>query len=176
MDTDHPVFQVAAPDYEDPPEDVFTEVVAEKGIAARCPFSQPQLRIVNGTFRQMARQTESRSSSASEEIIRLLVYLNDSASPDTEREVVMYAFGLLGRGEESMDAIAIRHNLSRQAFSKKVQKAQGEFHIQPRNGMRPVAQRKVYEQVQRERQATIWRDVSPSMRRPTRAEAKESAA
>lgn len=57
-----------------------------------------------------------------------------------------------------MDSIAKRHTISRQAFSIKVKRAQDKFNIQPRGGMRPVAQRKIYEAVHRAKWSEINQD------------------
>jgi hypothetical protein len=46
-----------------------------------------------------------------------------------------------------MEQIAKRHHLSKQAFSKRVDKLLQDFHLPPQNGMRPVQQRHVYESV-----------------------------
>ena len=77
----------------------------------------------------------------------VLAHISDSASPLLELDVVLYCYGLIGRAEESMEQIAKRHHLSKQAFSKRVDKLLQDFHLPPQNGMRPVQQRHVYESV-----------------------------
>jgi hypothetical protein len=91
-------------------------------------------------------------------IIAVLAFIADSATPLAELDAVMYCYGLLGRGEESMTDIGARHGISRQAFSKKVERAAIELVIAPRGGMRPTAQKKIYTDVQRARWAVIDQD------------------
>lgn len=171
MDTDHPRFSEPAPEYADPLKDQILEQIADGCTAAGVPMNAIQLRVSSGVLEKTLPQTETRSGMY--DFNRsVLLYLADKASPHVEFQVLLYAFGLLGRGEESMDSIAAPLNLSRQAFSKLVQKAQADFGIAPINGMRPTEQRKVYERVQRARKQRVWTDVSPSMRRPTRLQLK----
>jgi hypothetical protein len=91
-------------------------------------------------------------------IIAVLALIADSATPLAELDAVLYCYGLLDRGEESMTAIGARHGISRQAFSKKVERVTIEFGIAPRGGMRPTAQKKIYTDVQRARWAVIDQD------------------
>ncbi len=90
-------------------------------------------------------------------IIAILANIVDSAAPLAQLDAVCYCYGLLGRGEESMDAIAKRHGISRQAFSKKVERLAAEFGIAPRGGRRPTAQKRIYQHVHRARVALIHR-------------------
>jgi hypothetical protein len=157
MDTDHPVFQTPPPEYKDPPSDILIERVADRWTGQRNLDKRTALAIVREEAeRMLSEQPEAAEANASQ-VVALLAYIVDAASPLAELDVVAYCYGLLGRGEESMDAIAKRHGISRQAFSIKVQRAQSTFSISPRGGMRPIGQRRIYQNVHRERVALIHR-------------------
>jgi hypothetical protein len=158
MDTDHPVFQTAAPEYLDPPADILIERIAERWKVCRQLNERTALEIVREEGEKMLMERPDSASSSANKIIALLAYIVDAATPLAELDVVAYCYGLLGRGEESQDAIAKRHNISRQAFSKKVQHAQETFAITPRGGMRPVAQRRIYREVHQAKWEFIEQD------------------
>lgn len=80
-------------------------------------------------------------------ISAVLAYIADSATPMVELDAVAYCYGLIGRAEESMEQIARRHRISKQAFSKKVEKTMESFDLKPKNGMRPQPQRRIYKSV-----------------------------
>ena len=92
----------------------------------------------------------------------VLAHISDSASPLLELDVVLYCYGLIGRAEESMEQIAKRHRLSKQAFSKRVDKLLSDFHLPPQNGMRPIHQRHVYESVHHAKWTHIEQDAPRS--------------
>jgi predicted DNA-binding protein YlxM (UPF0122 family) len=79
-----------------------------------------------------------------------------------ELDAVAYCYGLIGRAEESMDQIAKRHRISKQAFSKKVEKTLESFHLKPQHGMRPQPQRKIYESVHNAKWSNIEQDAPKS--------------
>jgi hypothetical protein len=156
MDTAHPAFQQPAPEFQDPPEDVLIERIAQRWKARRNLGQAEALKIVQEEGRRMLDEHPDQGGAGAEKVVHLLAYIVDSSTPLAELDVVAYCYGLLGRGEESMDVIAKRHTISRQAFSIKVQRAQVKFGIQPRGGMRPVAQRKIYEAVHRAK----WNEIN----------------
>lgn len=94
----------------------------------------------------------------SRHVVALLAHITDSATPLAQLDAVCYCYGMLGRSEESMDAIAKRHGISRQAFSKKIERTMLEFQLSPRGGMRPTAQRRLYQSVHRDKWARIEQD------------------
>lgn len=98
----------------------------------------------------------------SRHVIALLAHITDSATPLAQLDAVCYCYGMLGRSEESMEAIAKRHGISRQAFSKKIEKTMLEFQLSPRGGMRPTAQRRLYQAVHRDKWAHIEQDAPKS--------------
>jgi hypothetical protein len=57
-----------------------------------------------------------------------------------------------------MHYIGSRHGISREAFSKHVIRAQTEFNIDPRHGMRPIRQREIYREIHRIRWDHIEQD------------------
>jgi hypothetical protein len=157
MDTDHPVFRTDAPEYDDPPADILIERIAARWSGHRDLGRQEALAIVRDEAVKMLAERPEAGPSAAGKIIALLAYIVDSATPLAELDVVAYCYGLLGRGEESMDSIARRHAISRQAFSKKVQHAQAQLGVDPRGGMRPAAQRRIYQDVHVQRWDLIHR-------------------
>lgn len=95
-------------------------------------------------------------------ITAVLAHIVDSATPLAQLDAVLYCYGMLGRSEESMDAIAKRHGISRQAFSKKVERTAKEFGLAPRGGMRPERQRAIYTEVHRQKWDHIDQDAPKS--------------
>ncbi len=157
MDTDHPVFQQAAPEYDDPPADVLIERIADRWATCANLDKRTALAIVREEAVRILAERPQDSQADTSKVIALLAYIIDAATPLAELDVVAYCYGLLGRGEESMDSIAKRHGISRQAFSKKVMHMQTHFSITPRGGMRPVAQRAIYARVHQDKWALINR-------------------
>ena len=101
---------------------------------------------------------ELATAQESRHIIAILAHIVDSATPLAQLDAVLYCYGMLGRSEESMDAIAKRHGISRQAFSKKVERTMKEFGLAPRGGMRPERQRAIYTDIHRKRWDHINQD------------------
>ena len=165
MDTDHPVFRTDAPEFIDPPADVLIERIAIRWRACRNLNERNALEIVREEGERMLSEQPEAAECHAGKIIALLAYIVDSATPLAELDVVAYCYGLLGRGEESMQTIAERHGISRQAFSKKVQHAQTKFTISPRGGMRPVAQRRIYREVHQAKWDYIDQD-APKQNQP----------
>jgi hypothetical protein len=151
IDTDHPVFQVAAPEYIEAPEDILAERVALRWRAVADLSRQQALDIVKQEFIRLHLEIDKRVGldhpSYDRGLSAVLAHISDSASPLLELDVVLYCYGLIGRAEESMEQIAKRHRLSKQAFSKRVDRLLADFHLPPQNGMRPIHQRHVYESV-----------------------------
>ena len=158
MGTDHPAFRQAAPEYQDAPIDILIERIADRWATCRQLDKKTALAIVREEGERMPRHSPEAAPEDASKLIGLLAYIIDAATPLAELDVVAYCYGLLGRGEESMDEIAKRHGISRQAFSKKVLHMQSKFSIHPRGGMRPVSQRRVYTEVHRTRWADIDQD------------------
>lgn len=103
-------------------------------------------------------QQDDAAQRDSRYIIAVLAHITDSATPMAQLDAVCYCYGMLGRSEESMDAIAKRHGISRQAFSKKIEKTMAEFQLSPRGGMRPTTQRRLYQSIHRDRWSHIEQD------------------
>jgi hypothetical protein len=172
MDTDHPFFQQPAAEYDDPLEDQFIEELIEEARKKGIAFTLPQLRIIRWLLSALLRRlidgshvTTPQHYREMERLSAIFAYINDASNPAQASDCVAYSFGLICRDGESMDSIAKRHGVARQAFSDQVGRFQEEFNIAPRSGMRPRHQKKMYEDIQRARQKTIWTDISPSLRR-----------
>ena len=133
------------------PEDILAERVALRWRAVADLSRQQALDIVKQEFVRLHLEIDKRAGldhpSYDRGLSAVLAHISDSASPLLELDVVLYCYGLIGRAEESMEQIAKRHRLSKQAFSKRVDKLLQDFHLPPQNGMRPVQQRHVYESV-----------------------------
>lgn len=151
IDTDHPVFQVSAPEYVEAHEDVLAERIIARWKAVYDLSRAQAIGIVKQEYVKLQSEIEKRSGldlpSYDRGLSAVLAHISDSASPLLELDVVLYCYGLIGRAEESMEQIAKRHRLSKQAFSKRVDRLLADFHLPPQNGMRPVRQRHVYESV-----------------------------
>jgi hypothetical protein len=165
IDTDHPAFQVASPDYEEKPEDVFAERIIIQWNKRGQLTRNEAISIVKSEFMRMWKEQDSRdldSYSYAKGISAVLAYINDSATPLIEMQAISYCYGLIGRAEESMDEIARRHGISKQAFSKKVDKILKTFNLKPQYGMRPSAQRTVYVSAHRTKWEIIDQDAPKS--------------
>jgi len=158
LDTDHPVFQVGAVEPEDSIFDVLLERIAHRWARMRDLERRDALAVVREESMKMFTTRADEGGAEPRHIIAILAHIQDSATPLAELDAVCYCYGLVGRSEESMTAIATRHRISRQAFSKKIEKVCMDFRIQPRGGMRPTAQKAIYKDVQRARWAVIDQD------------------
>jgi hypothetical protein len=159
IDTDHPVFRIAAPEYQDADEDILAERIAERWKAVADLSRQQAITIVKQEFIRLCLE-KKRANNAfvdySASISAVLAYIADSAAPLVELDAVAYCYGLIGRAEESMEEIASRNGCSKQAFSKKIEKILTTFHLKPKNGMRPQKQRKIYKSVH----TAKWKDIN----------------
>jgi hypothetical protein len=151
IDTDHPVFQVSAPEYVEAHEDILAERIVARWKTVYDLTRAQAVSIVKEEYVRLQAEIDKRSGLAlpshDRGLSAVLAHISDSASPLLELDVVLYCYGLIGRAEESMEQIAKRHKLSKQAFSKRVDRLLADFHLPPQNGMRPVHQRHVYESV-----------------------------
>jgi hypothetical protein len=164
MDTDHPVFQSPAPEYVDSVFDILRENVADRWKQIREISQRSALAIVDQEARKLFGRPPAEEAALAQgrHITAILAHIVDSATPLAQLDAVCYCYGMLGRSEESMDAIAKRHGISRQAFSKKVERTAREFGIAPRGGMRPERQRKIYTEVHRQKWDHINQDAPKS--------------
>ena len=158
LDTDHPVFRQEAPEYVDSIFDVFLERIANRWSRVRDLGRQDALSIVREEAMQLFTRKADRGGTEPRHIVAVLANIVDSATPMAQLDAVCYCYGMLGRSEESMDAIAKRHGISRQAFSKKVERIIRDFGIAPRGGMRPERQRDLYQDIHRKRWDHIEQD------------------
>jgi hypothetical protein len=158
MDTDHPRFRTEAPEYDDPPASVFTERIAERWAKHPDLRTQTALAIAREEFERFLSENKGSQSTTGDGVQAILAYLDASATPDITRDALCYAFGFLQKDGQSMESVGRRHGISREAFSKHVIKVQADFCIHPRSGMRPVAQRKIYQEAHQNRWEFILRD------------------
>ena len=158
MDTDHPVFQTPAPEYRDSPFDILLERIAERWAKLRDLGRRDALAIVREESMKMFTTKAEQGGAEPRHIVAILAHIVDSATPLAQLDVLCYCYGIIGRSEESMDAIAKRHGISRQAFSKKVERMTESFGIPPRGGMRPTAQKQIYTAIHRTRWDHIEQD------------------
>ena len=156
---------MAAPEYVEAPEDILAERIVRRW-KQHSDLSRAQaLDIVKAEYVRFQIEREARDLdhySYAKGISAVLAYIADSATPMVELDAVAYCYGLIGRAEESMDQIAKRHRISKQAFSKKVEKTLESFHLKPQHGMRPQPQRKIYESVHNAKWEHIEQDAPRS--------------
>lgn len=166
IDTDHPAFQVAAPEFTEAPEDILAERLVLRWKRVQDLSRTQAIAIVKEEYIKLQIERDGRYGmdhySYAKGISAVLAHIADSATPMVELDAVAYCYGLIGRAEESMDEIAKRHNISKQAFSKKVEKILDSFHLKPQYGMRPQPQRKVYKSVHLAKWSNIEQDAPKS--------------
>jgi hypothetical protein len=147
------------------PEDILAERIVRRW-RQHADLSRAQaIDIVKAEYVRFQIEREARDLdhySYAKGISAVLAYIADSATPMVELDAVAYCYGLIGRAEESMDQIAKRHRISKQAFSKKVEKTLESFHLKPKHGMRPQPQRKIYESVHHAKWEHIEQDAPKS--------------
>lgn len=156
MDPNNPIFAVDPPEPEVTCLDIWSDDVLIRWRA----LPHHSMTSLLGAARAAAEEHLLSRPFLSEEIItriiHVLAYIYDSSSPLLALDVVCYAFGLIGRSGESMDQIARRHGISRQAFSTRVQEACEAMYLQPRGSMRSRADKIKYTAVQRAR----WQEIN----------------
>lgn len=166
IDTDHPAFQIAAPEFSEAPEDVLAERLVLRWKRVQDLSRSQAIAIVKEEYIKLQIERDGRYGmdhySYAKGISAVLAHIADSATPMVELDAVAYCYGLIGRAEESMDDIAKRHKISKQAFSKKVEKILDSFHLKPQYGMRPQPQRKVYKSVHLAKWENIEQDAPKS--------------
>jgi hypothetical protein len=158
MDANHPRFRTEAPEYDDPPVDILIERIAARWAKIPNIGKREALAILREEFERFLSKNKGSQSAAGDGVQAILAYLDASAAPDITRDALCYAFGFLQKDGQSMESVGRRHGISREAFSKHVIKVQEDFCIHPRSGMRPVAQRKIYQAVHEAKWVHIEQD------------------
>lgn len=158
MDPDNPIFAVEAPEPNDSPLDLWCDEVLLRWRALPQHSLSLLLREARSAAEEILLSPRLMPDEVANRIIHVLAYIYDSTCPPLALDVVCYAFGLIGRSGQSMAAISMRHNISRQAFSSRLQEACVEFHLQPRGSMRSKEDKEKYTKVQKNRWQLLNQD------------------
>jgi hypothetical protein len=147
---------------EDSVFDVFAQGVRDRWVAEPNLSQRRALAIacdvaheVFGT--RLARSSMERANAA-EALAPIFAYIADSASPLVTLQVICACFGLLNKHALPMRALGGEFGISRQAFSKHVEKVRTALNIRAVCSLRPPMQRLKYQEVQRMRWAEIEQD------------------
>ncbi len=99
-----------------------------------------------------SREQRGDDFAAQEGIIRVLSMILDSRDSRLEALTLASAFGIAFISEESFSALAAKHGITRQAYSKRVLRLQREFGLPPARTQKAKRARAIYSGTQQE----IW--------------------